>query len=42
MDTIDADYIEEKRKYAEKILQISNDIIVYDLIDKEGDKIEKK
>ena len=35
-ETLDANYIEEHKKYAEKILEISNDIIVYDLIEKEG------
>ena len=30
--TIDADYIEKNSAYAEKIIQISNDIIIYDLI----------
>lgn len=38
-ETIDNDYIEEKRKYAEKILDISNDIIVYNLIEKDGHRI---
>ncbi|MCH5167936.1 MAG: LTA synthase family protein [Erysipelotrichales bacterium] len=33
-ETIDADYINERKKYAEEILSISNDIIVYDLIEK--------
>ncbi|MBO5475178.1 MAG: LTA synthase family protein [Bacilli bacterium] len=42
METIDDDYIEENRKYAEKILQISDDIIVYDLIKKDGYRIEEK
>lgn len=42
METIDNDYIEEKRKYAEKILQISDNIIVYDLIKKDGYRIEEK
>ena len=36
MDTLDANYIDDHKKYAEKILEISNDIIVYDLIEKEG------
>lgn len=36
METIDADYIEERKKYTEDILGISNDIIVYDLIEKVG------
>lgn len=46
METIDADYIDEKKKYTEEILQISDDIIVYDLIEKvvnkEGETGEKK
>ena len=33
-DTIEANYIEERKKYAEDILSLSNDIIVYDLIDR--------
>lgn len=37
--TFDANYIEEKKKYAEDILDISNDIIVYDLIEKASDRI---
>lgn len=37
--TIDANYIDEKKEYAEKILDISNDIIVYDLIEKASDRI---
>lgn len=35
-ETLDADYIEDRKKYTEKILEISNNIIVYDLIEKEG------
>lgn len=35
-ETIDADYIDEKKKYTEEILTISNDIIVFDLIDRVG------
>lgn len=34
IDTVTTDYIQEKDKYAEKILAISNSIIVYDLIKK--------
>lgn len=45
-ETIDADYIDERKKYAEEILQISDDIIVYDLIEKvvnkEGEVSEEK
>lgn len=45
-ETIDADYIDERKKYTEEILQISDDIIVYDLIEKvvykDGDTSEKK
>jgi len=36
---IDETYIQEGKEYAEEILEISNDIIVYDLIKTEGDKI---
>jgi phosphoglycerol transferase MdoB-like AlkP superfamily enzyme len=32
--TLDKDYIEERRKKTTNILNVSNDIIVYDLIDK--------
>lgn len=39
MDTISADYIEERKKYTENILNISNDIIVYNLIERAGDRI---
>lgn len=39
METIDADYIDEKKKYTENILDLSNDIIVYDLIEKASDRI---
>ncbi len=35
-DTLDVNYIEDHKKYTEKILEISNDIIVYNLIEKEG------
>lgn len=37
-ETIEADYIDERKKYTEDILSISNDIIVYDLIDKVENK----
>lgn len=36
---LDESYIEERKKYAEEVLEISNGIIVYDLIKQEGDKI---
>ena len=39
MDTISADYIEERKKYTENILDISNDIIVHNLIERAGDRI---
>lgn len=39
LPVLDDSYIEKNRKYAEDILEISNDIIVYDLIKLEGDKI---
>ncbi len=38
METFDVNYIDEKKKYAEDILEISNDIIVYDLIAKSNEK----
>lgn len=38
MDTIPDDYIDERKKYAEDVLSISNDIIVYDLIAKSNEK----
>lgn len=45
-ETIDADYIDERKKCTEQILQISDDIIVYDLIEKvvnkEGEASEEK
>ena len=31
-DTINAEYIEERKKYAEEVIEISNSIITYDLI----------
>lgn len=37
---IDESYIQKNKEYAEQILELSNDIIVYDLIKLEGDKIE--
>ena len=36
---IDEDYISDLKAYAEKILGVSNDIIVHDLILKEGENI---
>ena len=36
---IEEDYISELKIYAEKILGVSNDIIVHDLIKREGDNI---
>lgn len=36
---MDDSYIEELKTYSDKILEISNSIIVYDLIETEGDKI---
>ncbi|MCI8794201.1 MAG: LTA synthase family protein [Bacilli bacterium] len=35
VETLDDNYIDDRKKYAEDILTISNDIIVYDLIEKE-------
>ena len=37
--TIDDDYVEERKNYAEKLLSISNDIIVYNLIETASDRI---
>ena len=37
---IDETYIENGKKYTEEVLDISNDIIVYDLIKTEGDNIK--
>jgi phosphoglycerol transferase MdoB-like AlkP superfamily enzyme len=37
---IDASYIEKCKNYTDELLDISNDIIVYDLIKKEGDNIK--
>lgn len=39
MDTIDANYIDEKKKRSEQLLSISNDIIVYNLLDSTRDRI---
>ena len=41
-DPIDETYIEDCKKYTENIIEISNDIIVYDLIKKEGYRLENK
>ena len=41
-DPIDETYIEDCKKYTENIIEISNDIIVYDLIEKEGYRLETK
>lgn len=41
-DPIDETYIEDCKEYTEKIIEISNDIIVYDLIEKEGYRLEKQ
>ena len=38
---IEGDYISNLKKYAEDLLNISNDIIVHDLIYKEGDYFSK-
>lgn len=38
---VDENYIEDAKTYVEKLLQISNDIIIYNLIETEGDKIQK-
>ena len=36
---IDEDYISDLKEYAERILGVSNDILVHDLIKKEGNNI---
>lgn len=38
---VDENYIEDAKTYVEKLLQISNDIIIYNLIETEGEKIQK-
>lgn len=38
---INEDYIENAKNYTEKVLEISNNIIVYDLIEKEGANLQK-
>ncbi len=38
---VDENYIEDAKKYTEELLEISNSIIVYNLIETEGDKIKK-
>ena len=38
-EPIEADYIERLKKYANKVLEVSNGIIVHDLIKRESDKI---
>ena len=38
---INESYIENAKNYTEKVLEISNNIIVYDLIEKEGENLEK-
>lgn len=42
MITLNDDYIEEMKEYTENILELSNSIIVYDLIELEGDKINSE
>ena len=38
---VEENYIENAKKYVEEVLDISNKIIVYNLIETEGDKIQK-
>lgn len=38
-ETIDDNYLEERKKYTETILSLSNDIIVYDLIERASDRV---
>ena len=40
-DPIDESYIEECKLYTENIIELSNDIIVYDLINNEKDRIDE-
>ncbi len=40
--TLGDDYIEEMKKYTEEVLELSNSIIVYNLIELEGDKINSE
>lgn len=39
---IDEEYIPKRKEYTEKILELSNNIIVYNLIELEGDKIKNE
>ena len=39
---LEDDYIEKNKKHAEEMLRLSNDIIVYDLIAKAGEKVGEK
>jgi phosphoglycerol transferase MdoB-like AlkP superfamily enzyme len=41
-DTITSDYIEKNTELANKYISISNGIIVYDLIKKEGEKVQNE
>ena len=41
-EPIDATYIEECKSYTENIIELSNDIIVYDLIKNDKDRVVKK
>lgn len=41
-EVIGEDYIEKNSQYAEHLLDVSNDIIVFDLLNKEKEKEEKK
>lgn len=41
-EPISKDYIDEKKEYTSKRLDVSNNIIVYDLIKKDGNNITKK
>lgn len=40
--TLTDDYIEDIKKYTEKILELSNSIIVYNLIETEGENIDRE
>ncbi len=42
MITLGDDYIEDMKEYVEEILELSNSIIVYNLIESEGDKIDNE
>ena len=40
--TVSLEEIEENNKYADKMISVSNDIIIYDMIKKKNESINKK